>query len=163
MTGKTTDKFAPRKALTAHLEKLVQAKVIRGVSQAEDFAEVMSGNQVASHGFVYVAYDKPKNLGTQGKHSIKSTEIYTVILAWRNNRPPRSNHGHGMDEAGEVMDAVEWHVHGYTPGKDEINSITTAKSFYLTDTDEAFYRQGGWAFYPMSFAIDITRIRQQQR
>ncbi len=52
------DLFKPRKALTEHLQKLVESGVIRGVEQAEDFAEIMDGARQPTHGFVYVAHDK---------------------------------------------------------------------------------------------------------
>lgn len=154
------DLFAPRKALTAHLESLVKAGVIRGVGQADDFADVMDGGQPANHAHVYVVYDKSSNVTAQGKYSIKSTETYTVILAWQNARPTRSGHGHGMDGAGEVKSAIEFHVHGWTPDG-EYRSRTTGKPFFITNSPEAFYRTGGWAFYPMSFDIDIIRTRNQ--
>ncbi|PID65026.1 MAG: hypothetical protein CR977_02510 [Gammaproteobacteria bacterium] len=150
--------FKPRKALTEHLQKLVESGVIRGVEQAEDFAEIMDGARQPTHGVVYVAHDKSQNFSAQGKSSIKQTEVYTVILAWRNNRPTRSNHSHGMDEAGEVKDAIDWHIHGWLPAG-QYRSKSTGKPFIITDSPETFYRPGGWAFYPMAFAIDITRQR----
>lgn len=155
-----TDLFSPRKALTAHLEVLVKRGVIRGVAQAQDLADVLDGIQPANHSFVYVTYDKSKNIQTQGRHSIKSTEVYTVILAWQNNRPVRSGHGQGMDNAGEVKAAIEFHVHGYTPDGGYA-SKTTGKPFSLSDTTpEAFYRPQGWAYYPMSFDIPFTRTKE---
>ncbi len=154
------DLFLPRKALTAHLQKLVDDGVIRGVGQAENFADIMDGATQANHRFVYVAYDKSSNLSAQGSNSIKSTETYTVILAWQNNRPARSNHSHGMDEAGEVKAAIEFHVHGWTLDG-QYRSHSTGKPFLITDSPEAMYRAGGWAFYPMSFAIDIIRTRSK--
>lgn len=154
------DLFAPRKALTAHLEKLVTQGVIRGVGQAQDLADVLGDKQPANHGFVYVTYDKSKNISTQGKHSIRSTEVYTLILAWRNNRPNLSNHGQGMDEAGAVKAAIEFHVHGFSLAGD-YQSPSTGKPFMLSDiSPEAFYRSGGWAYYPMSFDIDFIRVKQ---
>ncbi len=152
------DLFAPRKALTQHLQKLVESGVIRGVGQSEDFADIMDGGQQANHNFVYVAYDKSSNLSVQGQNSIKSTETYTVILAWRNNRALRSNHSHGMDNAGQVKAAIEFHVHGYKIDG-ELASRSTGKPFQITNSPEAFYRKDGWAFYPMSFEIGITRTR----
>lgn len=153
-----TDLFSPRKALTAHLEKLVAKGTIRGVAQAEDLADVLDGKQAALHGFVYVTYDKSKNITSQGKHSIKSTEVYTLILAWQNNRPDRSNHGHGMDDAGMVKSEIEFHVHGYTLSGDYA-SKTTGKPFSISDSPEAFYRSQGWAYYPISFEIPLIRTR----
>lgn len=154
------DLYAPRKWLTQHLEKLVEAGVIRGVGQAEDFADIMDGGATANHGFVYVTYDKGRGYSTQGKNSIKNTQVYTLILAWRNNRPARSGHGHGMDEAGEVQDAVEFHVHGASMDG-ELHSRSTGKPFFITDPPETFYRAGGWEFQPMSFEIDIIRTRSR--
>ena len=157
-----TDLFAPRKALTAHLEQLVEQGLnagIRGVGQAQDLSNVLDGREPAQHGFVYVTYDKSKNISTQGKNSIKSTETYTVTLAWRNNRADRSGHGHGMDDSGMAKSLVEFHVYGWTIDG-EYASQTTGKPFTLSEsTPEAFYRPGGWAYYPMSFDIPLTRIR----
>lgn len=153
------DLFAPRKALTDHLQKLVEQGVIRGVAQAQDFSEVMDGVTPANHGFVYVTYDKSKNTTTQGIHSIKSTEVYTLILAWRNNRSELSNDGHGMDVAGVTKSLIEFHVHGWTIDN-QYRSATTGKPFIISESSpEAFYRAGGWGFYPMSFDIEVTRVR----
>ena len=72
-----TDLFAPRKALTAHLEQLVEQGLnagIRGVGQAQDLSDVLDGRESAQHGFVYVTYDKSKNITAQGKNSIRSVE-----------------------------------------------------------------------------------------
>ncbi len=158
-----TDLFAPRKALTDHLQKLVEQGVIRGVLQAQDFSEVMDGVQSANHGFVYVTYDKSKNIKAQGTHSIKSTEVYTVILAWRNNRADISNQGQGMDEAGTVKSLIEFHVHGWTIDN-AYKSATTGSPFVISDSSpEAFYRAGGWGFYPMAFDIPVTRVRPQTK
>lgn len=154
-----TDLFAPRKALTTHLEKLIDGKMIRGVEQAQDLSDVLDGRQPAQHGFVYVTYDKSKDITSQGKNSIKSTETYTVTLAWRNNRADRSGHGHGMDDSGIVRNVVEFHVHGWMIDGDYA-SQSTGKPFTLsTSTPEAFYRPDGWAYYPMSFDIPVTRTR----
>lgn len=154
-----TDLFMPRKALTAHLEKLIDGTMIRGVGQAQDLSNVLDGREPAQHGFVYVTYDKSKNISTQGKNSIKSTETYTVTLAWRNNRADRSGHGHGMDDSGLAKSIVEFHVHGWTIDG-EYSSQTTGKPFTLSEsTPEAFYRPDGWAYYPMSFDISLTRTR----
>ncbi len=153
------DLFKPRKALTEHLQKLVEQGIIRGVAQAEDFADVMDGKVPANHAFIYVTFDKSKAIKAQGKHSITSTDTYTLILAWQNNRPTRSDFGHGMDEAGEIKSAIEFHVHGWQIDGDYA-SKTTGKPFSITDSPEAFYRSGGWAFYPMSFDINLTRTRK---
>lgn len=154
-----TDLFMPRKALTAHLEKLIDGVLIRGVEQAQDLSDVLDGRQPAQHGFIYVTYDKSKDITSQGKNSIKSTETYTVTLAWRNNRADRSGHGHGMDDSGIVRNIVEFHVHGWTIDGDYA-SQTTGKPFTIdTSPPQAFYRPGGWAYYPMSFDIPLTRVR----
>lgn len=153
------DLFAPRKALTEHLQKLVEQGVIRGVAQAQDFSEVMDGVQSANHAFVYVTYDKSKGTSAQGVHSIKSTDVYTVILAWRNNRADISNQGQGMDDAGTVKSVIEFHVHGWAIDN-QYKSETTGRPFVISDSSpEAFYRSGGWAFYPMAFEIVVTRTR----
>ncbi len=153
--------YAPRKFLIKHLKQLVDDKVIRGVSHAEDFADVMDGVSQANHGFVYVIYDKSKGYSSQGKNAIKRTQVYTLILAWRNNRPARSNHGQGMDEVDDVQEAIEWHVHGQTLSG-ELHSKSTGKPFTITDPPETFYRPNGWAFYPMSFEIDVIKTRNQR-
>lgn len=162
--GIATDLFAPRKALTAHLQALVEQGVIRGVGQAHDFADVMDGVIPPNHGFVYVTYDKSSNISTQGKSSIKSIETYTLLLAWRNNRSERSHHSHGMDDAGQVKSAIEFFVHGWTIGNDsqssEFKSLSMGSPFVLSATSpEAFYRSGGWAYYPISFDITVIRTR----
>lgn len=155
------DLFSPRKALTAHLEKLVKRGVIRGVAQAESLAEVIDGNEPATHAFVYVAYDKSKDIKVQGKNVIKSTEVYTVILAFQNNNPLRTNRGHGMDDAGLIKADIEFHVLGHTLSG-ELKSDSTGKPFTLNpNPPEAFYRSQGWAYYPMSFDIPFTRTREQ--
>ena len=154
-----TDLFAPRKALTAHLEQLIDGVMIRGVGQAQDLSDVLDGREPAQHGFVYVTFDKSKNISTQGKNSIKSVETYTLTLAWRNSRADRSGHGHGMDDAGIAKDLIEFHVHGWMIDGDYA-SPTTGKPFTLApNPPEAFYRPGGWAYYPMSFDIPVTRTR----
>lgn len=154
-----TDLFAPRKALTAHLERLIDGEMIRGVAQAQDLSDVLDGREPAQHGFVYVTYDKSKDISTQGRNSIKSTEVYTVTLAWRNNRSDRSGHGHGMDASGTAKSLVEFHVHGWMIEGDYA-SRTTGKPFMLSSsTPEAFYRPGGWAYYPIAVEIPLIRVR----
>lgn len=148
------DIFAPRKALTAHLESLVKDKTIRAVGQSDEFAEIMSGGNHATHGAVYVAYDGYNNVSSQGHRSQKLTQKYTIILAWRNARSSRSNQGHGMDDAGEVIASLMLHVEGLSASGDKPNPGMN-KKFTLTDSPDAFYRSGGWAFYPISFTIDI--------
>ncbi|WP_230660463.1 hypothetical protein [Psychrobacter sp. I-STPA10] len=160
------DLFNPRKALTTHLQQLVEQGIIRGVGQAQDLSDVLDGREPSMHGFVYVTFDKSKNISTQGKNTIKSTEVYTVTLAWRNNHSERSNHGQGMDEAGEVKAALEFYINGWVIGSDkhsqEYASPTMGKPFVLSESSpEAFYRPDGWAYYPMAFEIMVTRVRPQ--
>lgn len=153
-----TDLFSPRKALTAHLEALVQQGVILGVGQAQDMADLLNGRQQKQHAFAYVSYDKSKNIKSK-VNSITSTEVYTVILAWQNNRPDYSNQGQGMDDAGTVKAEIEFHVNGYTLSGERA-SKTTGKPFVISETPpEAFYRPQGWAFYPMAFEIQFTRTK----
>ena len=155
------DLFAPRKALTAHLEKLVgqgSDTGIRGVAQAQDLSDVLSSGS-HNHAYVYVTYDKSRNISTQGTNSIKSVETYTVTLAWRNNRPERANDCHGMDDAGAVKAMLEFYIHGWTIDGDYA-SATTGKPFTLNENPpEAFYRPNGWAYYPIAFDILVTRTR----
>lgn len=148
------DLFAPRKALTRHLQQLVEIGVLREVAQAELFAEVMSGATPIHQG-AYIAYDGYSNVSTQGHNSQKLTQKYSVILAWRNQRPARSNHSHGMDEAGITIAKIINHVEGLA-----INE-RFGKRFTLTQGDEAFYRPSGWAFYPIAFSIDIINIKDK--
>ena len=136
------DLFAPRKALTAHLQKLVERGVLRYVGQHRELEQVLD-NQPAQHLGAYVAFDKYSDVSVQGRNH-KMTQHYTVILAVQNNRPARSGAGAGMDEAGEG-------ALNTTPGY--------GKRFTLTAADSAFYRHG-WAFYPLSFAIDVIHLNQ---
>lgn len=153
------DLFAPRKALTAHLQKLVDSGVIRGVGQAHEFADIMAELTVANDGFVYVTYDNYSNVASQSSNSQKMTQAYTLYLAVRNNRPARSHHGHGMDDAGETLSAIMLHVQGLSAAGDK-PSPGMSKRFNLAAPSEATrYRSGGWAFYPITFAIDVVNAR----
>ena len=95
----------------------------------------------------------------QGRNH-KMTQHYTVILAVQNNRPARSGAGAGMDEAGEVLAAIMSHVEGLRVDEGALNTTPGyGKRFTLTAADSAFYRTG-WAFYPLSFAIDVIHLNQ---
>ena len=152
------DLFAPRKALTAHLQKLVERGVLRYVGQHHELEQVLD-NQPAQHLGAYVAFDKYSDVSVQGRNQ-KMTQHYTVILAVQNNRPARSGAGAGMDEAGEVLAAIMSHVEGLRVDEGALNTTPGyGKRFTLTAADSAFYRSG-WAFYPLSFAIDVIHLNQ---
>nr|DAX69467.1 MAG TPA: hypothetical protein [Caudoviricetes sp.] len=151
------DLFAPRKILTAHLQTLVERGVLRYVGQHHELEQVFDG-QPAQHLGAYVAFDKYSDVSVQARNQ-KMTQHYTVILAVQNNRPARSGAGSGMDEAGEVLATIMSHVEGLRV--DSGTPDTTpgyGKRFTLAAADSAFYRPG-WAFYPVSFAIDIINLK----
>lgn len=108
------------------------------------------------HKGVYLSYDKYSNVSVQGHRSQKMTQQYTLLLAYRNNRPARSGHGHGMDDSGELLSLIQLHVEGLSVEGDH-----TSKRFTLTESPQTFYRPGGWAYYPITFTIDVINTRSK--
>lgn len=140
--------LAPYHVLINHLQQLVDDKTLRAVHQYYDFAEVMSGGQAVNRA-VYVAYDGYSNVVVNAHKNQKMTQKYSVILAVQNNRDPRSNHGHGLDNAGDIIGKIMRHVEGLSLPDNRVRRFT------LEQPEEAFYRPGGWAFYPIAFSIDV--------
>lgn len=149
------DIFAPRKTLTDHLQALVDDGTLRRIGQHDELGEVLGAGTEPLHRAVYVSYDGYSNVSTQSHRSQKLTQKYTLLLAWRNARPSRSGQGNGMDEAGEVLSKLMLHIEGLAVGGDKPGH---SRRFTLTESENAFYRPGGWAFYPLTFQIDIINI-----
>ena len=155
------DIFAPRAVLTRHLQQLVEQGILRHVGQAREFGDVLEGRLQAVHLAAYVVFDKYSNVSTQARNQ-KMTQQYSVIIAIQDARPVRSGHGYGGNNDGEIVSAVMSHVEGLaiTDG-DTTTTPGYGKRFTLVNADQAFYPPGGWAFYPLSFAIDVINTRTQ--